>query len=112
MWETVVGTYHRDLGERVHQWLYQISLRAPLWSVLGCYEGVLAADVRPDLQRLSIPILLLHGLYDIYITIEAARWVPANVAGARLVEFERSGHGPFLEETERFNAELLAFLDG
>jgi pimeloyl-ACP methyl ester esterase len=110
MWETADGTFHVSPGERILHWLYQLSLKGPVWSVLRCYEGVLAADVREDLTSLDIPVLLLHGVYDRYISIDAARWTDAHLPNATLVEFEESGHAPFLEEPAKFNAALRAFL--
>jgi pimeloyl-ACP methyl ester carboxylesterase len=110
MWATAEGTFHVSPGDPILHWLYQLSVKGPVWSVLGCYEGVLAADVRQDLLSLEIPVLLLHGIYDRYISIDAARWTDAHLPNATLVEFEESGHAPFLEETEKFNAALSEFL--
>jgi non-heme chloroperoxidase len=111
MWNTVEQTFHQDLGRHVYDWLYQLSLRSPTLCALQCFEGVLAGDVRPDLRSLEIPVLVLHGIHDAFIGIEAGRWTAANTPNAELVEFADSGHGPFLEETERFNAALDGFLD-
>jgi pimeloyl-ACP methyl ester carboxylesterase len=33
----------------------------------------------------------------------------AGIKGARLVAFEKSGHSLFLEETKKFNTELIKF---
>ena len=85
-------------------------MRAPLWALLGCYDGVMAADVREDLRALEIPVLIVHGRHDPYVLEEAARWIAANVAGARLEIFAHSGHAPFLDEPERFAAVLDEFL--
>jgi pimeloyl-ACP methyl ester carboxylesterase len=86
-------------------------VRAPAYSVIHCFEGLLEADVRPELAAMAIPVLFLHGVHDIPISVEAARWAVQNVPEARLVEFAESGHAPFLEEPEKFNAALMEFLD-
>jgi non-heme chloroperoxidase len=112
MWDTVEQTFHRDLGPHVYHWLYQLSVRCPAISAIGCFEGVLAGDVRPDLQALTIPVLVLHGVHDVFIGIDAGRWTAANTPNAILVEFADSGHGPFLEQTELFNSALEEFLSG
>ena len=110
MWQTVTDTLHRELGGPTRRWLHQLTTRAPLWALLGCYDGVMAADVRSDLRALTIPTLVVHGRHDAYVSMEAARWSAENIPDATLVEFEDSGHAPFLDEPERFGAVLDAFL--
>ena len=111
MWDVVVGTLLRDPGEAVRNWLYGMSVRAPSWAVTRCYEGVLRGDIRADLRSLQIPVLVLHGVFDTYISIDAARWIAGEIESAQIVEFLESAHAPFLEETDRFNRELRAYLD-
>lgn len=111
MWRTVEDTFATQLGEAVHRWLYGLSVQTPSHSALHCFEGVLAGDVREHLRTMRVPVLLLHGVHDIYISIEAARWAAQVIPDAELVEFEHSGHGPFLEEPERFNRALLDFVE-
>jgi pimeloyl-ACP methyl ester carboxylesterase len=111
MWETIIATCRIPQTDAVNRWLFALSVRGPVWAALKCYEGVLEADVRDDLRSLEIPILVLHGAHDIFISIHAARWVDENVERATLVEFADSGHAPHIEETERFNRHLLEFLE-
>jgi non-heme chloroperoxidase len=110
MWQTATDTLHRDAGAPTLRWLHQLTMRAPLWALLGCYDGVMAADVRRDLRALTIPALVVHGRHDAYVSIEAAQWSADNINGARLVAFEDSGHAPFLDEPERFATVLEEFL--
>lgn len=35
-----------------------------------------------------------------------------SIAGSRIVRFEDSGHAMLFDEPEKFNEELLTFLDG
>jgi pimeloyl-ACP methyl ester carboxylesterase len=110
MWQTAVDTLHREDAEPMRRWLHQLTMRAPLWALLGCYDGVIDADVREDLRALTIPTLVVHGRHDAYVTTGAANWVATNVEGARLELLEHSGHAPFLDEPERFGAILEDFL--
>jgi len=110
MWQTSIDTLHRRDADPARRWLHQLTMRAPLWALLGCYDGVVAADVRDDLRALAIPTLVIHGRHDPYVSVGAAEWVAEHVAGARLELFDDSGHAPFLDEPERFSATLDAFL--
>ena len=110
MWQTATATLHRDLGEPTLRWLHALTMAAPVWALLGCYDAVMAADVRGDMQALAVPTLVVHGRHDPFVSMDAARWSAGNIPGAQLVEFEDSGHAPFLDEPERFTATLRAFL--
>jgi non-heme chloroperoxidase len=109
LWRTVEDTLAVELGEATKRWLLQLSLHTPTHACVRTYAGVLAADIRPQLETMRVPTLLLHGVHDVFISVEAARWAATVIPDVRLVEFEQSGHAPFLEEPERFTRELAGF---
>jgi hypothetical protein len=55
---------------------------------------------------------VLHGRHDTILELAEGEALAAAIPGARLVVFEESGHAPFLEEPDAFNAALLALLTG
>jgi pimeloyl-ACP methyl ester carboxylesterase len=61
--------------------------------------------------QLECPVLRVHGVHD-YI-VPAALWEPHQALGdhVQVRLFEKSGHHPYHEEAERFDAELLAWLE-
>lgn len=58
------------------------------------------------------PILLIYGEHDALVQPEPsiARAKALN-SRARSMVYPKSGHAPFLEEADRFNSNLLAFID-
>lgn len=62
------------------------------------------------LPALNVPALVLAGLYDRNIGIEACRDVATRLPQARLVIFEHSAHFPDMEEPEKYAAAVRAFL--
>lgn len=76
-------------------------VRAALFGRATDYESVLAG--------LDIPVLVTHGAHDAVVAPAMACHIAATVPGAQLLMFEDSGHAPFLEEPEAFNAALAAF---
>jgi len=77
-------------------------VREAVWRSLGDY------DLSGRLGRLSLPALLVHGRHD-PIPLSSAKHT-ASLLGARLEVFGESGHVPFVEEPDRFQAVLDAFL--
>jgi pimeloyl-ACP methyl ester carboxylesterase len=67
-------------------------------------------DFTAVFKSLRVPVLVTHGAADQLIKLEAARYTASIVPGARLSIYEKVGHAPFLEEPDRFNRELAAFV--
>ncbi len=67
-------------------------------------------DTRDRLSEIEIPTLIVGGLNDRIVPVEAAFSYHRRIAGSRLEIFERTGHMPQLERPARFNALLDEFL--
>jgi pimeloyl-ACP methyl ester carboxylesterase len=68
------------------------------------------ADLRPVLARIAVPTLLLYGEHDVRAPAEVAHALHAAIPDSTLVVLPGAGHVVSLEEPERVNAELRAFL--
>ena len=66
-------------------------------------------DLRTDLKKIEIPTLIMHGKKDKICCFELAEQALKLIPNAQLVAFEHSGHSLFLEETTKFNTELIKF---
>ena len=104
------GACHSDVGAPTIEWMWQIFMQASPGA-----DAALAAlgelDQSALLARVSVPALVAHGVHDQIVPydigVEAAKMLP----NARLVEFDSSGHAPFLDETAKYRQELLGFLN-
>lgn len=64
------------------------------------------------LSKTRIPFLLLYGERDALVNAGAAiARVKELVPGVRTMLYANSGHTPFIEEPNRFNHDLAAFID-
>jgi non-heme chloroperoxidase len=84
--------------------------KTPPHVVQGAFEGILAFEARKDLAQIRVPTAVLHGRHDAILPLGGGEALQRGIKGARLVVFEQSGHAPFLEETEAFNAALAELL--
>ena len=64
------------------------------------------------LDQIRASVLIMYGRHDWICPIALAERLHAGIPRSRLVVFEESGHIPWLEEPERFAAELIQFLEG
>jgi non-heme chloroperoxidase len=70
----------------------------------------LTRDYRGTLADVRVPALVCHGARDQMIPPANGPYLVEAMADARLVMFEDSGHAPFWDEADRFNAELETFI--
>jgi non-heme chloroperoxidase len=69
-------------------------------------------DATDVLSSLSVPVLVTHGRQDTIILPSMAEHVLATCPTATASWYDRVGHLPFAEDTERFDRELAALVVG
>lgn len=98
-----------SLSKGIRSWLNGINLSASSFATAQCLYTLRDADLRPDLSRITVPTLIMHGKKDKICSFELAEQMKAGIKSSHIVAFKNSGHSMFLEETEKFNAELIKF---
>lgn len=68
-------------------------------------------DTRERLPEIEIPTLIVWGLNDRIVPVEAALGYRRLIPNSRLELFERTGHVPQLERPQRFNRLLAEFVE-
>lgn len=69
-------------------------------------------DLRAALDRIAVPVLVLSGTRDANAPAPMMERMAARIPGARYVALDGAGHLASLEQPDRFNAALAAFLAG
>jgi pimeloyl-ACP methyl ester carboxylesterase len=68
------------------------------------------ADVSPVLERIGVPVLLIHRAEDRRVGIEYGRHLAAQIPRAKLVELPGDDHLPYVGDSARIIAEIETFL--
>lgn len=76
---------------------------------LASLDAIIGWGVRERLQRITCPTLVISADRD-YTPVERKREYVAEMPNARLLVIENSRHATPLDQPERFNSALLAFL--
>ena len=79
-------------------------------SYLKTLEASVTQDRAAPVERLRVPTLVITSEHDRLYPPPMARAMAARIPGAELVEIPGAGHLSNLEQPERFNAALSAFL--
>ncbi len=72
--------------------------------------ALLHLDLFPELPRLAVPTLFVHGRRDLLVSWRSTRWAAERVPDARVEIIPKAGHVPYLSHPEPFNAAVAAFL--
>jgi pimeloyl-ACP methyl ester carboxylesterase len=67
-------------------------------------------DFRPVLKEITAPTLLTYGGNGLLFCKEHGEYMAENIKNNKLVFFPGCGHALFMEDVDRFNAELEVFL--
>jgi pimeloyl-ACP methyl ester carboxylesterase len=102
--------FHADPGEGMRLWALHMALQWANGVYMQLFESFPSLDHRDRLGDLPVPVLVAHGRHDRKNRYEGATYLTEHLPDARLVTFEASAHCPPLEEGERFNDTLAAFL--
>ena len=100
------------LGEADDQHVHEIlddSVKSSSTTLRNAVGSMWRTDLRPELQRLSVPTLIVHGGRDVIVHPNQADLFD-NVATAEVVVMPESRHFPFLDEADLFNDLLVRFL--
>ncbi|MDG3015270.1 alpha/beta hydrolase [Speluncibacter jeojiensis] len=111
------GFFATHLGNTVSPALIDLTMRQCLsaapWATIAFWRAAFHNDGRPDLRRITVPVLILHGAAD--------QSTPAELTGrrtAKLVphavykEYPTGGHGMYITHAAQLNADLVEFVKG
>jgi non-heme chloroperoxidase len=91
-------------------WLGVINWQASPYAMAQSLVTLRDSDLRSDLKAIKIPTLILHGKQDKICAYELAEQTNKLISNSTLIPFEKSGHALFIEELEKFNTELIKFI--
>lgn len=104
--------FHFFLGETTDPAVDEIiddSVKSSANTMHYSISSLLRTDLRPELLRLRVPSLIIHGKRDDIVDPRQINLF-GSVASAKVMLMPRSRHFPFLDEPEMFNEALIQFL--
>ena len=73
-------------------------------------QAIMSHDVAQQLERISVPTLVIHGDVDPLVPHQNGHYLARHIKGARLILYPNVGHIPIIENAEELNRDVLAFL--
>ena len=108
--------YNRDgaaVSEGVRAEFWRQGMMGGLKGQLDSIRAFSESDFHADLARVDVPTLVLHGDDDQIVPIGASALATVKiVTDAMLIVYEGADHGLTRTHQDRFNADLLDFING
>ena len=99
------------VSEAQRQYARDIAAFASPKATLDCIKAFGRTDFRGDLEKVTVPTLVIHGDSDAIVPFEASGKRSAEaIDGSELVLIEGGPHGINASHAEQFNQALLDFL--
>jgi len=100
------------ISEGVREAFWMWSMQVGLKGAYDCIEAFSETDLTDDLKEIDVPTLFIHGDDDQIVPIDdASRKAVKLVKDATLKVYPGAAHGLMTTEKEKFNADLLEFLN-
>jgi non-heme chloroperoxidase len=104
------GFFFQYITGPFSEWFNLMGLEAAGWSTAAVIRLLRDEKLLADLPKIDVPTLIIHGIHDKVIPFTQAQEVNQRIKNSHLVPFHFSGHGPFWEEREKFNQQLIQFI--
>jgi non-heme chloroperoxidase len=94
-------------------WTTRMIVDTPTHVLLETLKINADVDMRDELGKLQLPVLIIHGDQDASAPLElTGRKTAALISGATLVVYPGAGHGLYASDHDAVNADILAFIHG
>jgi non-heme chloroperoxidase len=94
-------------------WTTRMIVDTPTHVLLETLKINADVDMRDELGKLQLPVLIIHGDQDAWAPLElTGRKTAALISDATLVVYPSAGHGLYASDHDAVNADILAFIHG
>ncbi len=104
--------FYNPVSEALSDWIFQLGLQAAGWATAAVANTWMGEEeLFNDLGKINVPTVILHGLNDQVCLYPLAIAQKDGIRNAKLVPFENCGHFLFYDQREKFNQELVEFME-
>ena len=104
--------FYNPITAPFSDWIFQLGLQAASWSTAAIANTWLDEEnLFNDLKTINVPTLILHGINDQVCLYPLATAQKQSIRNSKLVPFDMCGHFLFYDQREKFNNELIQFME-
>jgi non-heme chloroperoxidase len=92
-------------------WIAALGMQASLRALFETNRAIAETDLRPEVARIKLPTLIIHGERDKSAPIDlTARRTAALIAGSELNVYEGAPHGLVITHQDRLTHDLADWI--
>lgn len=103
--------FYKHITQPFSDWFFQLGLKAAGWATAAIANTWIDEVLFSDLETISIPTLIIHGIHDNVVPFQLGKIQNRIIKNSRLIPFNYSGHGVFYDQKDKFNEELVNFVE-
>ncbi|WP_411682263.1 alpha/beta fold hydrolase [Clostridium thailandense] len=103
--------FFQHVSKPFSDWFFQLGLQAAGWATAAVANTWIKEVLFSDLEAIHVPTLIIHGIHDKIVPFPLAKVQNQGIKNSKLIPFEFSGHGSFYDQKDKFNKELMKFIE-
>ena len=104
--------FYKKITKPFSDCFFSIGLQAAGWSTVAIANTWIEDEgLFQDMNEIYVPTLILQGVHDKVVLPELSEQQKSLIKDSKLVKFEKSGHGLFYDEKDKFNKEIINFIE-
>ena len=103
--------FYQHITEAFSDWFFQLGLQAAGWATAAIANTWINEVLFSDLVAINVPTLIIHGIHDKVVPFELGQVQEQKIRNSKLLPFKYSGHASFYDQREKFNEELMKFIE-
>jgi non-heme chloroperoxidase len=92
------------------QWSKDMMLETTLLAAIECRRTVCYTDLRPDIRRINVPTLVIHGDHDASIPFQCGQRIAQTLPGCVFKPYPGAPHGLIISNAEKLQKDILSFI--
>ncbi len=106
-----VGLLNNPVSQPLLDWNQMLCLMSSPKATTDCVRSFSETDFRGDLQKINVPVLIIHGDADKTVPIAVSgNRTAAMLPDATYLVYPDAPHGLFITDKERLNMDLINFI--
>ena len=103
--------FFQHITQAFSDWFFQLGLQAAGWATAAIAKTWIREVLFSDLKAINVPTLIIHGIHDKVVPFELGEVQNQSIKNSKLIPFKFSGHGTFYDQKDKFNEELVKFIE-
>ena len=106
-----VDLMNQPVSKSILEWNQLLCLNSSSIATIECVRAFSETDFRGDLEKITVPVLIIHGNDDNIVPIKASGdKTAALIPNAKYIVYDDAPHGLFITEKENLNKDLFSFI--